>query len=57
MNMFCLVFHFVYSAEHRVCNVLLIGQLVHAAQLWPCDTFFALFRGFVATWQPLRGFL
>ena len=52
-----LFFHFVYSAEHTFCKGLLIGQLVQAAQHWPCDTVFALFRGFVATWQPLKGFL
>ena len=46
----------MYSAEHRFRNVLLMGQLVHAAELWPCDTVFALFHGFVATWQPLEVF-
>ena len=51
-----LVFYFVYTAEHRFRNVLLIDQLVHAAQHWPYDTVFALFCGFLATWQPLEVF-
>ena len=51
-----LVFHFVYSVQRRFRNVLLIGQLVYATQHWPCDTVFALLRGFVATWQPLEVF-